>query len=380
MNHRTTAPLACSAIVLFSAAASAQGLQPVITDWIINTTGQTGYNGIVANVTQVRYDTTYAYVKSNGIPSYTVGPWAGNPSQATNQNWTFKLTRNPTLASTYTTTGLGQIGVLANGVAFFNPTDAMSWENENTWHQNAFVSVGNGLDACGGHPSPPGTYHVHPRPRCMLTETPTTHSRIAGYAFDSFPVYGPYGYANADGSGSVVRIRTSYRKRTITLRTTLPNGTVLPANLYGPPVSATYPVGYFVEDFEYIAGLGDLDQFNGRVSVTPDYPAGIYCYYSTIDTSLNSEYPYIIGPQYRGVVVAGNTGMGGHNTIPTSAATFCCTPCFADLNGDRLIDGADLASLLSAWGTVGGAGDINRDGAVSGADLTELMSAWGTCP
>ena len=53
-------------------------------------------------------------------------------------------------------------------------------------------------------------------------------------------------------------------------------------------------------------------------------------------------------------------------------------PCPGDYNGDGFRDGADLATLLSAWGTTGG--DINGDGATDGADLSTLLSGWGTCP
>ena len=53
-----------------------------------------------------------------------------------------------------------------------------------------------------------------------------------------------------------------------------------------------------------------------------------------------------------------------------------CTPPFlpADLNQDTFVNGADLAVLLSAWGTIGG--DINQSGSTDGADLTLLLSSW----
>ncbi len=359
--------------------AHAQGLQPIITEWIINTTGQTGYNGITANVQQVKYDASFVYVKSAGIPSYTVGPWAGNPNPCTNQNWGFKLARTATMATTPVAAGLGQVGVMVNGAVFYNPTDAMSWNNMNVWHQNAFVSIGTGLDACGGHPGPSGAYHNHPYPKCMAPLDATRHSKIIGYGFDNIAVYGGFGYDGVDGSGGIDRIRTSYRKRLITQRTTLPNGTQLQPAQYGPAVSATYPLGYFIEDYEYIAGLGDLDQYNGRFAVTTEYPSGVYAYYATVDATMVAEYPYFFGPQYRGVVTAGNTGNGGHITAPASATTFCCTPCAADINGDRIVDATDISALLAGWGIVGGGSDVNRDGQVGGADLTELIAAWGNC-
>ena len=49
----------------------------------------------------------------------------------------------------------------------------------------------------------------------------------------------------------------------------------------------------------------------------------------------------------------------------------------ADLNGDQLVNGADLTILLSNWGGSGG-GDINGDGIVGGTDLAALLAAWGS--
>jgi hypothetical protein len=53
--------------------------------------------------------------------------------------------------------------------------------------------------------------------------------------------------------------------------------------------------------------------------------------------------------------------------------------CRADLSGDGMVNGADLGSVLAAWGTANAAADLNGDGTVNGADLGELLSAWGTC-
>lgn len=47
-----------------------------------------------------------------------------------------------------------------------------------------------------------------------------------------------------------------------------------------------------------------------------------------------------------------------------------------DLNGDGHVDGADLATMLGAWGTAGAAADLNSDGVVDGADLAILLGAW----
>ena len=114
------------------------------------------------------------------------------------------------------------------------------------------------------------------------------HSPIIGWAYDGHPIYGPYGYENSDG-GSVKLIESGYK-----LNITSNNR----------PSLSFYPEGFFVEDFEF-NGNGDLDEHNGRYSVTPDFPFGSYAYFATIE-SVNSsfglfnkfkapKFPYIVG-------------------------------------------------------------------------------------
>jgi len=55
--------------------------------------------------------------------------------------------------------------------------------------------------------------------------------------------------------------------------------------------------------------------------------------------------------------------------------------CFADLNGDDIVNGTDLGMLLQAWGTTGFSNaDLNSDGIVDGSDLGLLLEVWGNCP
>ena len=46
-----------------------------------------------------------------------------------------------------------------------------------------------------------------------------------------------------------------------------------------------------------------------------------------------------------------------------------------DLNGDGVVNGADLAALLAQWGGSGSA-DLNNSGSVDGADLAALLANW----
>ncbi|MEZ4886021.1 MAG: YHYH protein [Chitinophagales bacterium] len=123
---------------------------------------------------------------------------------------------------------------------------------------------------------------------------------MIGFAYDGFPIYGAYGYKNADGSGGIERIKSSYHKRNITERTHAANGEDVDD---GPVISATYPLGYFREDYEYIVHPDEdyLDEHNGRFCVTPEYPEGTYAYFATVDEDWNSAYPYVVGPTFYGV-------------------------------------------------------------------------------
>ncbi len=59
-----------------------------------------------------------------------------------------------------------------------------------------------------------------------------------------------------------------------------------------------------------------------------------------------------------------------------AGATGCCP---ADLDGSGAVDAADLAALLGAWGSAGGAADLDGSGAVDAADLAAMLGAWGGC-
>lgn len=65
------------------------------------------------------------------------------------------------------------------------------------------------------------------------------------------------------------------------------------------------------------------------------------------------------------------------------ARVFAPAPaCPADLNGDGIVDGADLGALLGAWGPCSGScpADLDGNGQVDGADLGALLGDWGNCP
>jgi hypothetical protein len=334
-----------TAIVAISQMVIAQ-TNPAILSWLQNTSimGRHYVNGnstaiqdaVLANTQKVQYSINWVYVSTHGIPTYVTGPFLdGNPSLASDQNAIFKISLNPTKnTGTPTNTTGGNIGIFINGVALFDYRDGVSWNNaqnklcggpiqppcagDQVWNRDAIVAERQGFDCAKGHPAM-GNYHHHQNPSafnldlnvvstvCNLYAADglymidsTKHSPLIGFAYDGFPIYGAYAYKNIDGTGGIVRMKSSYSLRSITSRTTYANGNSVTA---GPAVSTTYPLGYFREDYQYTAPAAPdyLDEHNGRFCITPEYPNGIYCYFATVDENWNSAYPYAVGPTFYGV-------------------------------------------------------------------------------
>lgn len=337
---------------------------PAITGWLRNTTGITGRHyvagnstpindAVLANVQTVQYDANWVYVSATGIPAYITGPFQdGNPSLATAQNKIFKFPLNPTQnTGTPTATTGGNIGVFKNGVALFDYRDGVAWNNSTSalcggpgnppcpggpnatqaWNRDAVPAEKLGFDCAKAHPAM-GNYHHHQNPSAFnldLTVLSTVcdtypsdglyvinssqHSPLLGFAYDGFPIYGAYAYTNTDGTGGISRMKSSYQLKNQTTRTN------------GPAVNQvigtqTFFNGYFREDYEYIAHPNDptyLDEHNGRFCQTPEYPNGIYCYFTTVDANHNSAYPYVVGPTFYGNKTATTV-----TTVPSNAVTY----------------------------------------------------------
>lgn len=339
-------------------------LTPEITAWLQDTVNTGSYymsgnstpisNNILVNCQRVEYSNNYVYVTATGIPSYPTGPFLdGNPSQAQNQSAIYQFPRFPVQnTGTPTATNAGSIGIFINGVSLYDYRDGVAWNSSTNalcggpgnppcpggpsasqdWNRDAIPAEMAGFDCSKGHPAM-GDYHHHQNPSafkldmnvvstiCNLYDAnglyaidSTNHSPLIGYAFDGFPIYGAYGYRNTDGTGGIVRIKSGYSLRNITTRTTSPTGASVSS---GPAVSSTYFLGYFREDYEFIADTAQdvLDEHNGRFCVTPEYPGGTYAYFATVDASWNSAYPYAVGPTFYGV--ATNRSVSSINETTT---------------------------------------------------------------
>ncbi len=233
---------------------------------------------------------TTRMVTANGIPDHAVGtfPNANCPNTITAQGESATLTLFPAETTAATNLGIGGVGYALNGVRFDPGTagtctvtgssascsligDTGSWNIEALGQ----TSFDFGVDSNNAHVQPTGSYHYHGMPEGILTklnkgQTPT----LVGWALDGFPVYARYGYMTPTDASSPVKVM----KGSWQLKST-PDA--------GRPPTSTYPMGAFSEDYEYVAGSGDLDECNGRTDVTPEFPKGTYHYYIT-DT-----YPFI---------------------------------------------------------------------------------------
>jgi hypothetical protein len=217
-------------------------------------------------------------IRANGLPNHDTGvfPNANNPNTISAQSYDYSFPTTPTQNSNSTAYSIPQpFGIAVNGV-LFDPLAAEWFNNDpaSGWSKYALSpSVNLGLDSHHAHVMPTGAYHYHGIPDGLADMLDAKrHSPLIGWAGDGFPIYLDKGYRKATNMRSGVRtLRSSF-----TLKTgTRPSG---PGGTYD---------GTYIEDYEYVAGSGDLDAANGRVQVTPEFPKGTYCYI------LTEEFPVI---------------------------------------------------------------------------------------
>jgi hypothetical protein len=125
------------------------------------------------------------------------------------------------------------------------------------------------------------------------SETTLAHSPIIGWAYDGNPIYGSFGLSDPnDSASSPKRLVSSYQldASSVTNRPSI------------------FPEGFFVEDYVY-TNSGDLDECNGRYTKTPEFPDGIYAYFTTTKSAgsqIIPSFPYFIGNRYRNEYVEEN--------------------------------------------------------------------------
>ena len=222
---------------------------------------------------------------ANGLPDHDVGtfPNANNPNTISEQSISEVFTLEPVATTNVTELGgpRGVVGYVLNGVKIdagtagtcsdsascsLAPPMQGSWSIE-ALGQNVFDF---GDDNNHAHVQPNGSYHYHGIPEGFLTKLNKGQAMtLVAWAADGFPIYARYGFQDPmDASSEIVIIESSYRLKS----TPDPNR----------PSTSNYPMGTFTQDYEYAVGSGsNLDECNGRMGVTPEFPEGIYHYYAT---------------------------------------------------------------------------------------------------
>lgn len=216
----------------------------------------------------------FRYIESNGIPSHETGafPNAGNPNRITEQSYNFRVNILPRFQEDIVWLSEQRppyyFGVALNGIPF-DPATAESWNNDprSGWNEEAIVGGQGrlGLDQSNAHVQPDGSYHYHGIPWRMLKAFKKGNQSmvLVGYAADGFPIYMP----SEKGKG----LKPSYRLKS----GTRPSG---PKGRYD---------GTYTQDYEYVQRSGDLDECNGLISHTDEYPYGSYMYV------LTEEFPFV---------------------------------------------------------------------------------------
>ncbi|XZE53735.1 YHYH protein [Planctomycetaceae bacterium SH139] len=209
---------------------------------------------------------------ANAIPAHKVGqfPSRGNPNRMTPQRLEYRIPAHPQVADEATPMN-GEFGVAINGVPF-DPSAAEVYAGDRNWRYEPLSgAIALGIDVSHAHVQPNGKYHYHGLPTGLLDTVKlksSEHSPLIGWAADGFPIYAVYGYSNPQEPNSTIeKLTSSYQ---------LKKGDRPAGNAPGGKYDGT-----FIQDYEFVAGSGDLDECNGRQTVTPEFPAGTYAYFMT---------------------------------------------------------------------------------------------------
>eukprot|EP00930_Biecheleria_cincta_P038500 TRINITY_DN2643_c0_g1_i2.p1 TRINITY_DN2643_c0_g1~~TRINITY_DN2643_c0_g1_i2.p1 ORF type:complete len:439 (-),score=31.54 TRINITY_DN2643_c0_g1_i2:158-1393(-) len=161
------------------------------------------------------------------------------------------------------------VGWAVNGVYIYSPFTGIS----------TVAPYDETLDTCNGHPAN-GQYHYHGFSPCLHSETAVQtgssipHSKIYGWAYDGFPIYGPYGYSDgSDSSSTVTRVTSGYACTSNGAACTTDAQKAVTAN------------------WAFASSNGMLDDCNGRWTKTPEFPNGMYVYVLNINAAGSPEFP-----------------------------------------------------------------------------------------
>lgn len=230
-------------------------------------------------------------LQSNGVPNHNFND--GNrsfPNNLSEQSQTYEITASPAFASTNTQLAIGMDnGLMLNGIkvdllaaACFGVGNGKTGcgDMANPWRFDPmFPANGFAVDSHNAHVQPNGSYHYHATPNAMFSANTAEESPVVGFAADGFPIYGSW----FNDGGTIRKAETSYR---------LKSGSRVAVSGYPTP-SGSYD-GTYRQDYEYVAGLGDLDECNGMevndvygYFITDNFPYILGCLKGNLDPTFN---------------------------------------------------------------------------------------------
>lgn len=157
------------------------------------------------------------------------------------------------------------------------------FDSNSPWRYDPmFSGNGFGTDSHNAHTQPDGAYHYHGDPMAMYDATGNAESGVIGFAADGFPIFGPY----IEDDGSTRKVLSGYVLKSGARESQTGEG-AFPGGNYD---------GTYVDDYEWQAGQGDLDECNGMERhgqygyyVTDAYPWVMRCFKGTPDASFRKR-------------------------------------------------------------------------------------------
>ena len=204
------------------------------------------------------------------VPDSTTAKIVKDPTKA--QSYKFTIPNTPQYVSAVTATSLGSIGVMISGAVIYNPFEG---DNKTVAMANNFtITNSEGItasfvDKCAGHPIPDsGAYHYHGLSVCVTAKVDkiAKPSHVIGFALDGFPIYGD-------------------------------------RDIKGKQITAK-----------------NLDQCNGIISATPEFPKGIYHYVLLGTADVRSSIACFHGKVDASQIQAMPPMGGGQMPMPDTAA------------------------------------------------------------
>lgn len=245
-------------------------------------------------------------LQANTIPNHDFNDTGRFATDASELSASFNIPAFPSFATLTTDLSLGTAeAILLNGItldilaaACYGIGDEPLGEekigcgsqyDDHPWRYDPMSLLNSfGTDSHNAHTQPTGKYHYHGNPMAMFDQdcdNVNQASPVIGFAADGYPIYG---FCVAEGN-SFREVKPSYQLKSGQRQDIPPYET--PVAGIGGIASNNYD-GQFRGDYEYIEGLGDLDECNGMTIngqygyyISNSYPWLVNCFRGDVDPS-----------------------------------------------------------------------------------------------